>query len=285
MHTKHYHQFQLGAFTCTAIQDDAGAVPAESIFSTMTEAERAVICTRYSLDPTAIWRGQTCLLVETGQQRVLIDTGGGIPLGDDGQLIPILRSLGVEPSTIDVVILSHGHADHYGGLLNATGGLNYPHARHVMWRKEWEHWTTPARLAAIEQDNPARAEMLRDYLLPIAGIVELVDDEAEIVTGIRPIPAYGHTAGHIALSIESQGQTLLYLADAVLHPVFLENRAWQFARHEDPIAAQQSKDALFDRAASTEALALAYHFPFPSLGTIHTAEDGHRWQPIEASKV
>lgn len=237
MYTTRYHQFQLGAFTCTAIQDDAGAMPAASVFSSMTEAERAAICTRYHLDPAAVWISQTCLLVETCQQRILIDTGGGIPMGDDGQLIPILRSVGVEPSAIDVVILSHGHGDHYGGLLNAKGGLNYPKARHVMWRNEWEHWTTPARLAAIEQDNPARAEMLRDYLLPIAGIVELVDDETEIVVGIRPIPAYGHTAGHMALSVESEGQTLLYLADAVLHPVFIENRAWQFARHEDPAAA------------------------------------------------
>lgn len=279
-----YHRFQVGAFACIAIQDDTGSMPAEQVFSTMSEAERADICARYQLDPAAVWISQTCLYIDTGQERVLIDTGGGIPMGDDGQLIPLLRECGIAPESIDVVILSHGHGDHYGGLFNAEGQRNYPNARHVMWRKEWEHWTTPERLAAIERDNPARADMLRGFLLPIADHIELIDTEAEIVRGIRPMPAYGHTAGHIALVVESEGQALIYMGDAVLHPVFLENRAWQFARHEDPSAAQHTKDRLFELAARTDALVVVYHFPFPSLGRIRAVAGGHLWEAITSPK-
>jgi glyoxylase-like metal-dependent hydrolase (beta-lactamase superfamily II) len=118
---------------------------------------------------------------------------------------------------------------------------------------------TPAPMVDIARRN---LEPMRDRL-------SLVDDGAEVVPGIRVVAAAGHTPGHVALSITSDGEQLLHISDVVLYPLHLEHPEWVPVFDILPEEAAASKHRIFDRAAEQQALVFAHHFPpFPNLGHV-----------------
>jgi glyoxylase-like metal-dependent hydrolase (beta-lactamase superfamily II) len=102
------------------------------------------------------------------------------------------------------------------------------------------------------------------------------------VPDVRAIATFGHTPGHIALSIASEGEQLLHVSDAVLYPLHLEHPEWTPVFDMLTEQAFASKHRIFDLAAEEDALVFAHHFPpFPNLGLIRKQEQGWQWQPIE----
>ena len=122
----------------------------------------------------------------------------------------------------------------------------------------------------------------REKLLPLEDQVDLIDDEADIVPGIRAIEAKGHTPGHMVVAVGSGLKQLLYISDTVLHPLHLEYPEWHTDFYDYNVGqAAESKQRVFDWAAAEGALVLAFHFyPFPSLGHVTKKERGWKWQPI-----
>jgi glyoxylase-like metal-dependent hydrolase (beta-lactamase superfamily II) len=109
----------------------------------------------------------------------------------------------------------------------------------------------------------------RRNLEPLEGRLTLVEGDSEIVPGIHAIAAFGHTPGHIALSIASAGERLIHVSDAVLYPLHLDHPEWTPIFNMLPEQASHSKRELFDLASDEEALVFAHHFPpFPSLGRV-----------------
>src|SRR5439155_4390320 len=143
-----------------------------------------------------------CILIRTGRERVLVDTGiGRYGLGPDpGKLLLLLRAQGIEPDEIDTVILSHGHGDHVGGNLNENGKPAFPNARYVMFRKEWDYWMSCPSLAELPVDKAFKQNMLAKALKNLLGVqsqLDLVYPETEIVHGIKAISAFGHSPGQM----------------------------------------------------------------------------------------
>lgn len=124
------------------------------------------------------------------------------------------------------------------------------------------------------------AQFARQKLSVVDGQVELVGGDAELLPGIRTIEAYGHTPGHLGLEIHSQGETLLNLADCVLHPLHLEYTGWYSKVDILPEQMIPTRLRLLERAAAEKALILFYHFEFPSLGYVEQDDKRWRWQPI-----
>jgi glyoxylase-like metal-dependent hydrolase (beta-lactamase superfamily II) len=137
--------------------------------------------------------------------RVIVcETGIGTKLGEKqarqyqvwepAGLLSSLGRLGVRPEEVDLVLTTHLHWDHAGGFTRRTadGGLEltFPNARHVVQRAEWDF--------ALDPDPRSRAGYVEDDLLPVAeaGLLELVDGEAEIVPGLVVRQTGGHTPGH-----------------------------------------------------------------------------------------
>ena len=119
-------------------------------------------------------------------------------------------------------------------------------------------------------------------LEPLKDRVTLIGDASEIVPGVRAVAAFGHTPGHIALSIASQNERLLHVSDAVLYPIHLEQPEWTPVFDMLPEQASSSKRRVFDLAAEEHTLVFAHHFPpFPNLGHVRKQEQGWRWQPTE----
>lgn len=223
------------------------------------------------------------MFVDTGQHRVLVDTGEGNLEPTVGKLIPNLRAEGIAPEDIDTVILTHCHPDHIGGNLNDKGKPTFRNARYVMFKDEWDFWFPKPNLTALginESDKELIVKCAYDYLLPIRNQLDLVDREKEIVPGIRAVKAPGHTPGHMVVSIASDNKELLCLGDLVIHPIHIEHPDW-YLKYD--LASEQliaMRRQILDHAANHRSLLHAYHFPLPGLGYVIRKGNAWQWQPL-----
>jgi glyoxylase-like metal-dependent hydrolase (beta-lactamase superfamily II) len=243
----------VGAET-TLLSDGRGKLPSGYVFDEVEPAEvEALLEEPYPSDAP-----YQCLLVRSAAAVVLVDTGLGAvehPFGGSGgALTAELERLGLTPDAIDVVVITHGHLDHIGGNVRA-GSPAFARARYVMSRADWEFWTSEEELAEV---SSVGADAAREQLPPLAaaGVLELVDDEEEVVAGVRLVPAPGHTRGHLAVEVTGE---LLYLTDALLHPLQGARPEWGHGLDEDPATATATLRAMLERAARSNLPVAASH--------------------------
>jgi glyoxylase-like metal-dependent hydrolase (beta-lactamase superfamily II) len=286
MNTEIY-RFKVGTFKCIAVSDGSFAYPDHSFFVNAPKERLEQALREHNIQPGEIIAPWTCLLINTGQHQVLVDTGGGAGLMPSvGKLLPNLQAEGIEAVDIDTVILTHGHPDHIGANTDAEGKPAFPNARYIMWKDEWEFWTSEPDLTQLEVEEDLKQLMLalaRKNLPPIQGQLDLVERETEILSGIQAIAAPGHTPGHMALAISSGSEQLLYISDAALYPIHLEQPDWYPAFDLAPEQAMATRRQLLDRVAGKKILVIACHFPFPGLGKVIPKGEGWQWQPIETT--
>lgn len=290
MNTGNY-RFRLGSFECIAVSDGTltyappnfpppaillfANAPSDSLEQTLREHD-------LTSEQWAEWISPyICLVVKTGEHRVLVDTGADGLGPNTGRLLQNLQAEGVAPEDIDMVIMTHGHPDHIGGNTDVKGKPAFPNARYVMWKDEWDFWTSGQAERMLDEHS---REVLMKFALgnipPIQGQLELVDHETEIVPGIHAIAAPGHTPGHMALAISSQDDQLLCISDTVLHPIHVEYPEWCAAVDLVPEQLVATRQKLLNRAATEQALVLAFHFPFPGLGRVVPKGEAWQWQSI-----
>ena len=286
---KRSYRFKLGNFECLLVLDGTFAYPhpAQALFTNASEERLKQVLREHKLDPET-WEQYISpypsLVIYSADHVVLVDTGGGSFAPTTGKLIENLKTEGISPEDIDTVILTHSHPDHIGGNLDGEGKPTFPNARYVMWKEEWEFWTSGPDLSALKLPDHLKESLLEfpvKNLLPIKNQLDLIDSEREIVPGIRAIAAPGHTPGHIALSVSSSGKTLLNIGDAVLHPVHLEQPDWYAAVDLLSEKTVATRHRLLGKAAAEKNLVFAFHFPFPCLGHVIQKGEAWRWQPFE----
>jgi len=287
------YRFKVGDFECMAVSDGSLTYappmfppPATILFSNAPTEALDHVLGEHDLQPeqwTEWMSPYTCLLVNAADHLVLVDTGAGGLAPSTGRLIHNLKAAGIEPDDINTVILTHAHPDHIGGNLNREGKLTFPNARYVMWKGEWDFWTSEEAALKLDEHAKMMLAFAQRNLPPIRDRLDLVDHETEILPGIRAVAAPGHTPGHMAVAISSRRQQLLCISDTFLHPVHLEQPEWYAVVDFDPKQVVATRRRLLNKAAVEKALVLAFHFPFPGLGHVVQKGTGWQWQPIETT--
>jgi len=285
------YRFRLGDFRCVVVSDGAYTYPnpARTFFidAPTEELREKLLASGIRLDEwTEFVSDYNCLLVETGAHRVLIDTGGGALSASTGKLQTNLQALGFQPEDIDTVILTHAHSDHTGGNTRPDGRSAFPTSRFKIARAEWDFWTAGpdlSRLRIPPNIQKVLANVGRAYLQPIREQVDLVEPGEEIEPGIRSVGTPGHTPGHLAIDVSSRGEHLLYVSDAILHTIHIEEPGWNASLDISPGEAADSRRLLLNRATSERALVHGFHFPFPGLGHVEPAGETWKWNPSAIS--
>lgn len=269
--------FRVGDFSCVVLPDLINRATEDDITSMFTNDTERMRAAFRALSVPYITLCQNILLVETGDKRVLIDSGVGQADPDDpGHLRDRLRAENIAPESIDTVVISHYHRDHIGGLVDNAGNPTFPKARLVVPSQEHAYWMRQDILAGVD---PSRAARLRQTLAAYAERLTLMDDIADIEPGIRHVPAPGHTPGHHAVHIESGGARLLHLADTIHMPIQLNALDVAPPFDAQPDIAVATRRALLARAESENLLLMTYHFPFPGLGYVRRRGDLLAWEP------
>jgi glyoxylase-like metal-dependent hydrolase (beta-lactamase superfamily II) len=292
MNTEVY-RFKVGDFECMAVSDGTLAYapplfppPAALLFANAPKELLDRSLGERSIQPeqwTEWISPYTCLLVNAAGHLILVDTGAGGLAPSTGRLLQNLRAAGIAPDDIDTVILTHAHPDHTGGNIDSEGKLTFPKARYVMWKGEWDFWTSEEAALKLDKHGKMLLAFAQRNLPPIQGRLDLVDHETEILPGIRAVAAPGHTPGHMVVAISSRRQQLLCISDTVLHPVHLEQPEWYAAVDFAPKQVVATRRRLLNKAAVEKALVLGFHFPFPGLGHVVPKGTGWQWQPIETT--
>ncbi|SNQ45287.1 Beta-lactamase domain protein (modular protein) [Frankia canadensis] len=196
-----------------------------------------------------------------GEKNVLIDAGYGPRIGGSGamiggQLPAHLRHFGFSFDDIDVVALSHLHADHTGWIADQHGEPLFRNAQVVLGRADWDYFVVSDRLKAS-------AAHVRQALVTMAeqGRVTLVDEDVTIAPGVRLVGGPGHTPGHSLYVLEADGDRAILFGDAIYCPAQLTDTDWAASSDVDPVAAKRTREAYLRELDQNGGLAVGCHFP------------------------
>jgi len=262
--TSPYRRFKLGDFEVTTLLAGTRTVPdPQTIFGlnvSPSTFERASEQAHIPADKSQFFFTPT--LVNTGSELFLFDTG----LSPDG-ITTTLAAAGYRPEQVDVVVITHMHGDHIGGL-RGDGGATFANARYVTGATEFDFW------------GPTGNERFEAKMRPFVETTSFVKDGDSIASGITAMAAFGHTPGHMAYLLESNGQTLLLAADFANHYVWsLAHPDWEVKFDRDKAAAAATRRRILSMLAAERMPFVGYHMPWPAVGYVETTGDGFRYVP------
>ena len=274
------HRFVLGEFEVTTILDGAmvrdGICPPYGVGQ--EEAEVRALARRNFLPDDRFENTFAPTLVNTGRELVLFDTGNGAGRrsSNAGFLRERLALAGYSPEDVDVVAFTHMHPDHIGGVREGDD-LAFPNARYAIGRHEFDAWSSGDR---IPERRAANRRQFQDLIVPLAEMATFVEPGQDVVPGIRAVEAFGHSIGHLAFMIESNGAAVLLWGDATNHYVLsLQHPEWPAAMDDDREMAVATRKRILDMLATDRLLAIGHHMPFPAVGYVELGEIGYRWVP------
>jgi glyoxylase-like metal-dependent hydrolase (beta-lactamase superfamily II) len=276
-----FYRFKLGSAEATIVSD--GPLPLgdpTQAFLGLTKEEISRQLDSNFLPLANAVLEQNSLIVNTGNQLILFDTGMGSAkdFGDTtGKLLNSIKQAGIDPKDIDAVVMSHAHIDHLGGNVGDDGKSNFPNAQFYIQQSDLEFWTDEKLASGPLKSFLAQA---KKNLLPVRDRIVFFKDGQEFLPGITAIGAAGHTVGHTIFNISSGGKSMAYIGDLTHHPVLLmEKPLTEFAYDTDPKQAAQTRVKLLTRLADDKTPIVAYHFAWPGFGHVAKQGDGFRYYP------
>ena len=265
-------RYKLGDFDVTTLlagQRTAPGDPQGTFAMNVEKAEFEKVTKEHFLPTDTAKFYFTPTIVNTGNELVLFDAGLG---GDTPGILAALASAGYTADQVDVVVITHMHPDHIGGLM--TGGKpTFPNARYVAGSVEYDFWSPKGA------DNRIGKLMISN-VKPLAEKMTFVKEGDAVVSGITAVEGFGHTPGHMCFRIESKGQQVLLLGDLANHYVWsLAYPDWEVRFDADKAAAAASRRKLLGMAAADRVPIIGYHLPFPALGYVDTRGSGFHYVP------
>ena len=237
-----------------------------------------------------------CLFVETPAGRVLIETGIGERVTDKVRemrryqgkpIVAAMDAAGFDPATVDMVVMSHLHFDHAGGLLRADGSKAFPRATIVAQRAEWEIALDDNSRIVASYDQP-ELHLVREWGSGSAVEAD-ANAETELLPGVSVIRTGGHSHGHQAIVVRgtgasaatlgTDGRTLAFLGDLGMRP-WSANPRWVTSFDDFPLDSVEIKGELFRRAVEDDWLIALSHEPLTPIGRLSPDRDRYRFDPV-----
>ncbi|MQX88592.1 MBL fold metallo-hydrolase [Sinorhizobium meliloti] len=280
-----FYRLKIGSVEVTALSDGTVALPLAKLY-TNTSQQYAQNVLKDAFLPELVPTSVNAFLVNNGDRLILIDAGTGAYLGPSlGKLVANIEASGYKVDDIDDVILTHIHTDHSGGLMS-NGKRTFPNATLRVNEREAKFWLSPknARAATgiVEQHFREADQCVTPYVK--AGKFETFADNAAPVPGLGSILYAGHTPGHSAITLESEGQKIVFWGD-ITHGDILQfdepGIAIEF--DIDQKAAVDARDIAFRQAVAGKYLVAGAHIAFPGIGHVRKDSTNCDWLPVNYS--
>ena len=224
-------------------------------------------------------------VIRTSHHTILIDScvGNGKErptrphwhLKTDETYLNALAEHGIAPEAIDFVMCTHLHSDHVGWNTRLNNGRwvpTFPNARYIFSKKELEAWRD------VGHEKFSRTPF-EDSVLPVleAGRAELVADDYALDDEVFLESTPGHTPGHVAISLKSNGASAVMCGDLMHSPIQCLHPEWTAWPDWDAEQAKQTRRMFLERNCESDTLICTAHFPLPSAGRIVRSEEAYRF--------
>lgn len=280
-----YFEFNIGAIKCTILEDLVYNYAPKDFFSNVEKLQAYKALEGYSFRKDKIPSPFNLMLIESENRKILIDTGIGYSdepylIGNNefvwkGKMLQLLQEINIKSDEITDVVITHFHPDHLGGIFSQQGILNFPNAIFHLPLKEYEYWVSEE---AINQPSYFHLFIEKNIKpLHLNSISFIDNDYHEIYPELISVNIPGHTKGQIGLIVGKDNDKVLFIADAFLHPLHIENINWQTKYDQDHKIAKESRLKLLDLAYSNDLRINAFHFDFPGMGKIEKHKGGWKW--------
>lgn len=280
-----YYRMMLGDWQITAVSDGTVVVPLDNLLTNISPQKLKQRMAQDEMTPAAETSINT-FVINTGKQLILVDTGAGPLFGEaGGHLLDNLRAAGFAPESIDLVLLTHIHGDHSGGVEH-NGKPAFPNATVRVEQKDVDWWLNPVNINKVEESQRHTFAESEQSMRPVinTGKLETFHAPTEIIPGITAIPAAGHTPGSVIYRVSHGGQTLMLWGD-IIHAKAVQMPEPDVAIHFDVDQKQAiaTRERVLQQIAQQGDWVAAAHIAFPGFGHVKKEGTGYRWVPINYS--
>jgi glyoxylase-like metal-dependent hydrolase (beta-lactamase superfamily II) len=278
-----FFRLNVGDLEVTSLFDGASVFDLHWLNGEMTTMDGVVKALHE--DPHLLDASITGFLVNTGKQLILVDAGGGTWYSRRalGHLADSLRSAGYTPEQVDLVLITHLHSDHIGGLTTQDGNRVFANAEVYVAKSESDFWLSPQIAAKAPKDTQPFFQSARAIAAPYikAGKWHGFNGSEPIVDGVQLVPLPGHTPGHTGYEFSSKGHKILFWGDTIhAHNVQLQHPEVTVVFDIDPTAAAATRNQLLTKLAHEDVVIASPHMLFPGLGRLHEEGNGYSWEPV-----